>query len=244
MSKVTSSGPHVDISTISTPNVILPCASPCSSSSHNHDISRDELHSVPCCSNNVASTSSSTFVETNLVEEIKELKAQVTSLKNDLKKGHQGKVTLNKILSVQKSPNDKSGLGFNSIVKNKSTIKLKHKDNNKNGQDQVKNLANIVCFKRKEEGHHVRSFPLKKKPLIVKQQGRWPQAPPQVINGPLPKRTTRSLPRVVASPKKKDGKSITCYLCRDKGHIYSSCTIGISSSNPIIIDDAYSLCKD
>ena len=28
VSKVTSSGPHVDISTISTPNIILPCASP------------------------------------------------------------------------------------------------------------------------------------------------------------------------------------------------------------------------
>ena len=128
VSKVTSSGPHVDISTISTPNVILPCASPCNSSSHNHAISRDELHSMPCCSNNVASTSSSTFVETNHVEEIKELKDQVTYLRNDLKKGHQGKAALNKILSMQKSPNDKSGLGFNSNVKNKSTIKLKHND--------------------------------------------------------------------------------------------------------------------
>src|SRR4051812_656886 len=244
MSKVTSSGPHVDISTISTSNVILPCASPCSSSYHNHDISRDELHSVPCCSNNVAPTSSSTFVETNHVEEIKELKTQVTSLKNDLKKGHQGKVTLNKILSVQNPPNDKSGLGFNSNVKNKSTIKLKHKDNKKNGQDQVKNPSNIVCFKCKEEGHHLRSCPFKKKPLSVKQQGKRPQAPPQVINGPLPKRTTRAIPRVVASPKKKDGKSRTCYICREKGHISSSCTISISSSNPIIIDDAYSICKD
>ena len=145
VSKVTSSGPHVDISTKSTPNAILPCASPCNSSSHNHAKSCDELHYLPCCSNNVASTSSSTFIETNHVEEIKRLKAQVTSLKNDLKKGHQGKVTLNKILSVQKSPNDKSGLGFNSNVKNKSTINLKHKDNKKNGQDQVKNPANIVC---------------------------------------------------------------------------------------------------
>src|SRR4051812_29428495 len=114
VSKVTSSGPHVDISTTSTPNVIFPCASPCNSSSHNHAISRDELHFVPCCSNNVSSTSSSTFVETNHVEEIKELKAQVTSLKNDLKRGHQGKAALNKILSVKKSTNDKSGHGFNS----------------------------------------------------------------------------------------------------------------------------------
>ena len=144
MSKVTSSGPHVDINTISTPNIIFPCASPCNSSSHNHAISRDELHSMPYCSNNVASTSSSTCISTNHIEEIKELKAQVTSLRNDLEKSHEGKSTLDNILSVQKSPNDKSGLGFNSNVKNKSTIKLKHKDNKKNGEDQVKNSANIV----------------------------------------------------------------------------------------------------
>src|SRR4051812_26626105 len=243
VSKVTSSGPHVDISTISTSNLILPCASPCSSSSHNHDISRDELHSVPCCSNNVASTSSSTFVETNHVEEIKELKAQVTSLKNDLKKGHQGKAALNKILSMQKSPNDKSGLGFNSNVKKKSTIKLKHKGNKKNGQVQVKNLANIVCFKCKEEGHHVKLCPLKKKSLGKKQQGKRPQALHLVRDGPPPKKT-QDLPQVVASSKNKDGKSRTCYICRKKGHISSSCTMGISSSNPIIIDNVYSLYKD
>src|SRR4051812_49297916 len=111
---------------------------------------------IPCLvALTIASTSSSTFVETKHVEEIKRLKAQVTSLKNDLKRGHQGKVTLNKFLSVQKFPNDKSGLGFNSNIKNKSTFKFKHKDKNKNGQDQVKNPANIICFKCKEEGHHV-----------------------------------------------------------------------------------------
>ena len=48
----------------------------------------------------------------------------------------------------------------------------------------------------------------------------------------------------MASPKKKDGKSRTCYICREKGNISSSCTIGISSSHPILIDDAYSLRKD
>src|SRR4051812_33327728 len=215
MSKVTSSGPHVDIRTTSTPNVILPCASPCNSSSHNHAISRDELHSMPCCSNNVASTSSSTFVEPNHVDEIKELKAQVTSLKNDLKKGQQGKAALNKILSVQKSPNDKSGLGFNSNVKNKSTIMLKHKDNKKNGQHQVKNPANIVCFKCKEEGHHVKHCPLKKKSLGKKQQGKRPQALHIVRDG-IPPKKTRALPQVVSSSKKKDGKSRTCYICREK----------------------------
>src|SRR3954468_2090811 len=198
---------------------------------------------MPCCSNNVAPTSSSTCVETNHVEEIKELKAQVTSLRNDLKKGHQGKVTLNKILSVQKSPNDKSGLGFNSNVKNKSTIKLKHKDNKKNGLDQVKNPANIVCFKCKEEGNHVKHCPLKKKSLGKKQQGKRPQALHIVRDGPPPKKT-QALPQVVATSKNKDGKSRTCYICRKKVHISSSCTIGISSSNPIIIDDVYSLYKD
>ena len=34
-----------------------------------------------------------------------------------------------------------------------------------------------------------------------------------------------------------------CYLCRDKGHLASSCTSG-NLSNPIIIDDIYSLGKD
>ena len=42
-------------------------------------------------------TSSSTSVETNHVEEIKDLKAQVTSLKKDLEKCHEGKSTLNNI---------------------------------------------------------------------------------------------------------------------------------------------------
>ena len=42
---------------------------------------------------------------------------------------------------------------------------------------------------------------------------------------------------------KKGVKRITCYICREKGHISSSCTKG-TSSNPILIDDAYSLRKD
>ena len=37
---------------------------------------------------------------------------------------------------------------------------------------------------------------------------------------------------------------VELYICREKGHISSSCTIGISSSHPILIDDAYSLWKD
>ncbi|KAK1629509.1 hypothetical protein QYE76_003824 [Lolium multiflorum] len=165
------------------------------------------------------STSSSTCVVTNHVEEIKELKAQVTSLKNDLVKSHEGKCKLDKMLSVQQSPNDKSGLGFNYNNKNKS------KNNNiKKGQLQVKDPAKIVCFKCKIEGHHVRSCPLKKK-----QKGKRPQAQthiqPQVEEMPLPKKNQANAPIVEKSSEKKEKKR-TCYICREKGHISSFCTIG------------------
>ncbi|KAK1594095.1 hypothetical protein QYE76_016715, partial [Lolium multiflorum] len=112
------------------------------------------------------------MVYASLHEEIKELEAQVLSLKKDLEKRHEGKSTLDKMLSVQQSPNDKSGLGFNSNNKNKS----KSKNNKKKGQDKVKDPAKLVCFKCKVEGHHVRSCPLKKKKhLSEKQQGKQPQ---------------------------------------------------------------------
>jgi hypothetical protein len=103
MSKVTYSVPHVDVFTTSQ-NAILPCASPSNSTTHNIATSCDELLSLPCCSNNEASTSSSTYVVTNNVEEIKELKAQVTSLKKDLVKRHEGKSKLDNMLSIQKIP--------------------------------------------------------------------------------------------------------------------------------------------
>jgi hypothetical protein len=107
--KVTSCEPHVDIYANSQ-NAILPCASSSNSSTHNIATSCDELLFLPYCSNNEAPTSSSTCVVTNHVEEIKDLKAQVNSWKKDLENRHEGKSTLNKILSVQKSPNNKSGL--------------------------------------------------------------------------------------------------------------------------------------
>ena len=69
MSKVTSCKPHVDNGTTSTLNAILSCASPSNSSTHIIAKSCDELLSLPCCSNNEASTSSSTYVVTNHVEE-------------------------------------------------------------------------------------------------------------------------------------------------------------------------------
>lgn len=107
-------------------------------------------------------------------------------------------------------------------------------------------MAKIVCFKCKVEGHHVRSCPLKKKPLSEKQQGKRPQvkshAQPQVEEMPLPKKNQANAPQVEKSTKKKGG-SQCCYLCREKGHFASSCTNG-TLSNPIIIDDVYSLRKD
>jgi len=231
----------VDKGTTSTKNAILPCASPSNSTSHTIAKSCDELLSLPCCSNNEVSTSSSICVDSNHVEELKELKAQVTSLKKDLEKRHEGKSTLNKILSVQKSPNDKSGLGFISNNNKKSTVNKKKK-----GQGQVKDPAKIVCFKCKIEGHHVRSCPLKKKALVEKQQGKRPQvqghAQPPVEEKPLPKKNQANAPIAEKSSEKKVKKR-TCYICREKGHLSSSCTMG-NSSNPIIIDDAYSLCKD
>ena len=161
-------------------------------------------------------------------------------MKKDLEKSHEGKSTLNNILSVQKSPNDKGGLGFNSNKKNKS------KRIKKKGQEQVKNSAKIICFKCKIEGHHVRSCPLKNKAISEKQQGKRPQvqshAQPQVEERTLPKKTQVNASLVEKSSEKKV-KSRCCYLCHEKGHIASSCTSG-NLSNPIIIDDIYSLGKD
>ncbi|KAK1680674.1 hypothetical protein QYE76_041522 [Lolium multiflorum] len=148
------------------------------------------------------------------------------------------------MLSVQQSPNDKSGLGFNSNNKNKS----KSKSNKKKGQDKVKDPAKLVCFKCKVEGHHVRSCPLKKKKhLSEKQQGKRPQgqgqahARPQVEDRPLPKKNQDIVPQEKKSIKKRKGN--TCYLCRVKGHFASSCLSG-TLSNPIIVDNDYSLGKD
>ncbi|KAK1662105.1 hypothetical protein QYE76_050264 [Lolium multiflorum] len=163
----------------------------------------------------VGGVSGSTCISTNHVEEIKELEAQVLSLKKDLEKRHEGKSALDKMLSVQQSPNDKSGLGFNSNNKNKS----KSKSNKKKGQDKVKDPAKLVCFKCKIEGHHVRSCPLKKKKhLSEKQQGKRPQgqgqahARPQVEDRPPLKKNQDIVPQEKKSIKKRKGN--TCYLCQ------------------------------
>ena len=87
---------------------------------------------------------------------------------------------------------------------------------------------------------------MKKKPLSKKQQGKRPQvqphAQPQVEERPIPKKTQANSPHIEKSSEKK-GKSQFCYICRERGHLASSCTNG-TLSNPIIIDDVYSLRKD
>ena len=67
-------------------------------------------------------------------------------------------------------------------------------------------------------------------------------AQPQVEESPLPKNPQANASQVEKSSEKKV-KSRRCYLCREKGHLASSCTSG-NLSNPIIIDDVYSLGKD
>ncbi|KAE8770702.1 hypothetical protein D1007_57505 [Hordeum vulgare] len=233
ITKVTSSEPHVDNGTTSSQSTIFPCASPRNSSTHNVATSCDELLSLPCCSNIEAYTSSSTCIDTNRAEEIEELKAQVTSLKKDLEQCHEGMSTLNNVLCEQTSPNDKNDVGVNS-------------NKNKRGLEQVKNSAKIICFKCKVKGHHVRSCPLKTKSQSHKQQGKRPQTQShiqlQVEGRPLPNKTQANTPQGEKSTGKKT-KGRCCYLCREKGHVASSCTRG-NLSNPITIDDIYSLGKD
>jgi hypothetical protein len=58
--------------------------------------------------------------------------------------------------------------------------------------------------------------------------------------GRYPRRIKPMLPLWKSSEKEKRS---TCYICSEKGHISFFCTIG-TTSNPILIDGAYSLCKD
>jgi hypothetical protein len=84
------------------------------------------------------------------------------------------------------------------------------------------------------------------KPLSEKQQGKQPQvqghAQPRVEESSLPMKNQANAPVVDKSNEKK-GKIRTCYICCEKGHLSSACSIG-NSSNPIIINYVYSLCKD
>jgi hypothetical protein len=83
---------------------------------------------------------------------------------------------------------------------------------------------------------------LKKKPHSDKQQGKLPQVQTQAEELPLPKKAQVNASHVEKSSENKV-KSRCCYICREKGHLASSCTNGIVS-NPILIDDIYSLGKD
>ena len=86
---------------------------------------------------------------------------------------------------------------------------------------------------------------MKKKSLSEKQQGKRPQVQTQVSQvkaRPLPKKNQATSPQVEI-PTKKKGGSKCCYICREKRHFAFSRTNG-TLSNPIIIDDVYSLRKD
>ncbi|KAK1687102.1 hypothetical protein QYE76_047950 [Lolium multiflorum] len=139
-------------------------------------------HARCCCRATCAAACCSALLHSStlLFLSLSKLEAQVTSFKKDLVKGHEGK----------QFPNDKSGLGFNSNNKNKSTHKRKK------GQGHVKDPAKIVCFKCKIEGHHVRLCPLKKKPLGEKKQGKRPQ---DGVHG-LPQGQAQGLPQREEGP--------------------------------------------
>lgn len=209
VAKVKSHESHVDISTSSTQNALLSCASPCNSSLHDIDTSCDELLTMPCSSNDEASTLSSS-VNANLVEENKELKAQVTSLKKDLKK------CCDNILSVQKDPQDKIGLEFISNKKSKNKNK---------GQDKVKNSANITCFKCKNIGNHVRSCPLKKKASSVMHKRKWPQVQSQDNGRPLPMLNQDNVPQAENVKKKITGAHVAIFAVRRDTYLHHVPTV-------------------
>ncbi|KAE8807739.1 hypothetical protein D1007_15896 [Hordeum vulgare] len=76
---------------------------------------------------------------TSSQKEIKELKAQVTSLKKDLEQCHEGMPTLNNVLCEQTSPNDKNEFGLNS-------------NKNKRGLEQVNNSTKSFASSAKLKG--------------------------------------------------------------------------------------------
>jgi hypothetical protein len=73
----------MDISTTSTQNAILSCATPSNSSSQSYDTPCVGLLALSCFYNNEDSSFSSACISANHVEEIKELEAKILSLKKD-----------------------------------------------------------------------------------------------------------------------------------------------------------------
>ena len=89
---------------------------------------------------------------------------------------------------------------------------------------------------------------MKKTHLSKKQQGKRPQvqgqgqSQPLVDDMALAMKNRDKAPQVKNSLKKRNG-STCCYLCHEKGHFASSYS-NDTLSNPIIINDDYSLGKD
>jgi hypothetical protein len=88
----------------------------------------------------------------------------------------------------------------------------------------------------------VRSCPLKKKASNKKQHGKWPQVQSQDVERPPPMMNHDDASQIEKIKKKRKGGTC-CYVCREKGHIASSCPNG-NISKPPIVNNHYSLRKD
>jgi hypothetical protein len=221
------SKPKVDIGI--TCNLIdddMPCvASSCSTSKASVSTSCDDLLDVPCSSSidENSCSSSSMYIVANLVEENKQLQAQVKDLKEDLDRSYKGKNTLDEILSKQKSTNDKCGLGFHRKENAKKTRHMpryarKHAYLRNDGKKNVsKNHPHITCFGCHEKGHFASvcaNMKDEKCNFKLRQTGKKQD------------KTTSHR-----------GQNLTCYNCRKKGHIGKNCPIGNTPKPNIIFDD-------
>lgn len=74
--------------------------------------SYDDLLNMSCCWK-IYACSSSMFVDTNLIEESKELKDQAKNFNDNLEMCYSSKATFEETLKSQCSRYDKSGIGFN-----------------------------------------------------------------------------------------------------------------------------------
>lgn len=88
--------------------------------------------------------------DTNLIEENKELKAQITKLEYDWERSYKGKATLDDILSKQRSFQDKCGIGF--TPKKKENSKTRH---------NARHTKNVKCLGYNKKGHFASVCPNK-----------------------------------------------------------------------------------
>nr|ADB85410.1 putative retrotransposon protein [Phyllostachys edulis] len=123
----------------------MPCviANSCISSKINISTSCDDLIDMPCCSK-LDDSISSMLVETNLVEENNELKAQVKKLTIDLERSYKGKATLDEILSKQICLQDKSGIGFSIVIIVEPLHKLRSLDRIKSPSTYFDDITSFV----------------------------------------------------------------------------------------------------